>query len=228
MALNFLPSIIQRTFYYWDFGVSRPQFPTFILDMREPGKQFLAIQKGDQKAFETIFRDYYQELFFYACKFVGKSEQAEELVQDVFVHIWEKRSALNIRSSLKSYLYTAVRNRCLNHLKSQMARMEKDTDASLQHVRHTSPYSADLEVNRQELMRLIQQGIQQLPDRCRIIFKLSRDADMTYAEIATELGISKETVKSQIKVALERLRAHLGKYWELITWLGWMMIVGLN
>ena len=164
--------------------------------------------------FETLFKEQYQPLFFYAVKFVFRHDIAEELVQDVFVQLWENRKSLQIKTSIKSYLYTAVRNRCLNYLKSHWHRMVED-DAILE------GFSAEAQgaVDNESLKKLIQQGIQSLPEKCRIIFTLSRQAGLTYDEIAEELGLSKETVKSQIKIAIQKLRNHLGDRWETLIFI---------
>ena len=184
--------------------------------MEDLRNKFLAIKNGDQKALETVFRSFYQELFFFAHTFIGESEIAEEVVQDVFIQIWEKKESLEIQTSPKSYLYTAVRNRSINYLKSKLAKIRSETEVTLDMVIESNHDSADSKLSEKELIQLIQIGIYSLPEKCRIIFKLSRDSGMTYDEIANELGVSKETVKSQIKIALGKLRQFLGKHWDLV------------
>ncbi|MEZ4848512.1 MAG: RNA polymerase sigma-70 factor [Bacteroidia bacterium] len=193
--------------------------------MEELRNKFLAIKKGDQKALEAVFRSFYQELFFFAYQFIGESDIAEEVVQDVFIQIWEKKESLDIQTSPKSYLYTAVRNRSLNYLKSKLAKIRSETEVSLDLVSDSSSEPADQKLSEEELILLIQKGVQSLPEKCRIIFKLSRDSGMTYDEIANELGVTKETVKSQIKIALVKLRQFLGKYWDIVGLIiTWMLI----
>lgn len=170
------------------------------------------------KAFEELFRRHYEELFFYTCRYLWRREDAEEVVQDVFVHLWEKRREIQISSSVKAYLYAAVRNRAINHLKSRWAR---EVPLPLEAAAQLADKTAEQESGQQPLMSLLQQGIASLPEQCRIIFQLSRQAGLTYDEIAEELGISKETVKSQVKIALRKLRDFLGRRWETLFWLWW-------
>lgn len=170
------------------------------------------------KAFEELFRRHYEELFFYTCRYLWRREDAEEVVQDVFVHLWEKRREIQISSSVKAYLYAAVRNRAINHLKSRWAR---EVPLPLEAAAQLADKTAEQESGQQPLMSLLQQGIASLPEQCRIIFQLSRQAGLTYDEIAEELGISKETVKSQVKIALRKLRDFLGRRWETLLWLWW-------
>ncbi len=133
-------------------------------------------------------------------------------VEGMFTQIWEKRQELFITASPKSYLYAAVKNASLNYLKSQFVRhpllsQEKENQAPLV----TSP---DEQFTYQELEIIIGQGIDSLPEKCRIIFILSRHAGLTYDEIATQLGISPKTVKAQMGIALYKLRLYVDRYWD--------------
>ncbi len=181
--------------------------------MEEPEKLIKAIQLGDEKAFEKLFYEHYHKLYRFCRQYIFEKEIAEELVQDVFIYIWENRRSLIISRSLSAYLHTAVKNRALNYLKSKYARekpqpLEEGLITSLSETEESS-------LDQHQLHQLVQQGIQQLPERCRIIFTLSRQGGLTYDEIAEELSISKESVKSQIKIALQKLRAYLKEYWEI-------------
>ena len=174
--------------------------------------QFQKIQDGDIRAFERLFRDQYDALFRFAFRFVSQRETAEELVQDAFVALWEKRQSIQVTSSLSAYLFSSVRNRAFNHLKSHYHQRTQAFDPK--DLERLNPYSDSDLTDQAALIAVVQQGILSLPERCRIIFQLSRQAGLTYEEIAEELGISKETVKSQIKIALQKLRLFLGGYWD--------------
>ena len=172
------------------------------------------MKKIDAASFEVLFKEHYVSLFHFALKFVSRQDIAEEIVQTVFTNLWEKRHNLILKSSIKAYLFTAVRNQCLNHLNSQWHQATQGLQETLLiNIATPNPSEFDQEV----LHQLVQQGIEQLPEKCRIIFTLSRQAGLTYDEISTELSISKETVKSQIKIALKRLRQFLGQHWDLMA-----------
>ena len=174
---------------------------------------FYQIKEGDHKAFEEFFHAYYKPLFQLAYQYLKDTEDAEELVQDFFVNLWDKRKTLEI-TNLKGYCLIAIRNRALN-LKSRSDKMrpfmglEKLEDhIADQKIDTTVP----LEVK--ELSGLIQQAISQLPDRCREVFVLCREEMLTYDQVASRLGIGKETVKSQMKTALHRIKTFLSEHGE--------------
>ena len=150
----------------------------------------------------------------HAFKYVVDSATAEEVVQETFLAIWEKRQTLQIHSSAYGYLAKAVTNRCINYLKSSYNRTHELGDLP-ENAQPTINTTEDT-LNAWELEQLLAQAIQGLPQNCRIIFNLSRQAGLTYEEIAIELGVSKETVKSQIKIALKKLRAFLNDHWTNI------------
>ena len=172
--------------------------------MLEPSLE--RIKQGDTSAFESFFRKHYNEVFQNAFFLVGQKEVAEELTQDVFVKMWQKRTTINIRESARAYLKTAIKNTAINYLKSRLAQAERHLSLDYLAEEPFTPmeYSSDEALNQK-----IQQAIQQLPERCRIVFTLSRQAGMTYEEVASELGITKESVKTQIKIAFKKLREAL-------------------
>lgn len=170
---------------------------------------------GEVAAFEAIFWAYYKPLCRFALRYVPTGEIAEELVSDVLTRLWQDRHTLDVRFSLRAYLFAAVKNTCLNHLKSQFARhppASDDSPEALAAGAHAPAPHAALEYA--ELERLIEAGIGQLPPACRTIFSLSRKAGLSYEEIAGSLGISKKTVKAQMGIALRKLRRHLHRHWD--------------
>ena len=141
----------------------------------------------------------------FALRWMREAEAAEELVQDVFVKVWEKRSELALDESLKSYLFTAVRNRAFNYLRDQARKGQ--TDSIDENIDLEAPKGDPLEFA--DLQAIIQQGLDSLPPRCRAIFLLSREAEMSYKEIAAEMEVSIKTVEGQMSIALRKLRAFL-------------------
>lgn len=165
---------------------------------------FRQIRDGNEKAFETLFRHYYSPLCAFARKFIPDKDEAEEIVQNFFVSFWEKRDAADQIHSPKSYLFSSVRNHCLNHLKHHKIRAE--------HEEYVKFHSADGEnvveeyLAGKELRGRINEGIEALPDRCREVFHLSRHEGLKYSEIAQKMGISVKTVEVQMGKALKLLR----------------------
>jgi len=164
------------------------------------------IRTGNESVFKQLFQDYYRPLTVFALKYLADLESAKEIVQDLFVHLYENRRTLAITISLESYLYQSVRNRCLNHIKKQQGHQKH-----LKHFHNEQPSHEDMEaeINKNELEHRIFRIISDLPPQCRNIFTLSRVRGLKNNEIAEQLGISKRTVETQISNALKALRSKL-------------------
>lgn len=173
-----------------------------------------AIRQGNERIFEVIFRKYYQNLCNYANSMLKEIDEAEEVVQNLFSGIWEKRAELEINISLKSYLYRAVHNHCLNRIKHLKIREEYQQYANSYY--ESSYESVSQSVIKNELERKIEEAIDKLPEQCRLIFRLSRFEELKYHEIAEQLGISPKTVENQIGKALKILRVELAEYLPLV------------
>jgi len=168
------------------------------------------LRASDIAAFEMLFRTYYQSLCNYACTFVRDPEEAEEVVQNTFTNIWEKRDTLSIHTGVKPYLYAMVRNACLNQLKH--AKIKQQHAAMEIAVGERSVESVSRTVEASELEVRIQEAMSKLPEQCRLVFKLSRFEDLKYAEIAEQLNISIKTVENQMGKALRVMREQLKDY----------------
>ncbi len=172
------------------------------------------IKSGDKKAFEKLFLDYYQKLTVFAKKYVGDINIAKEIVQDFFVRLYETSDEIEIQISLKNFLYTSIKNRCLNHLKQVKLHAEHGEIIKTRHKAHEMDFSDTME--QTELEYRIWQEVSDLPDKCQRIFNLSRKEGLKNKEIADRLGISKRTVETQISKALKILRTNLGQYLKMI------------
>ena len=128
---------------------------------------------------------------------------AENLIQDVFVTVWEKRATLNPDRSIKSYLYTATKNRALKHLRHEEVKRKNKGKIDLYSV---APYTPEDLISHAETAASIGQAIETLPEKCRLIFKMNRFDHLTYAEIAEVLEVSVKTVEAQMGRALHALR----------------------
>lgn len=166
------------------------------------------LQTDGEKAIELIFRQYYQFLCLVVYKILPDQNLVEDLAQEVFYELWRKKDKIKVTTSLKAYLRRAAVNKTLNYIRDQ--KIKFDDEAKLQPIASSIKTSTRLE--SKELQGLIDQAINRLPERCRIVFALSRFEGFSYQEIAQELGISVKTVENQISKALRLLRAALDGY----------------
>lgn len=168
---------------------------------------FQRIKKGDEVAFSCLFDGYYSSLCFFAAKFLNDLDLARSLVQQLFVDLWLNREKVEIKQSVKSYLFQSVKNRCIDHLRKEKINIGMSAPAfELNQI----PFR-DL-VEEAELNERINASINKLPEKCREIFLLCRFEGLKYAEIAQKMNISVKTVEMQMGIALKRLRESLSDY----------------
>jgi RNA polymerase sigma-70 factor (family 1) len=170
------------------------------------------LRSGRESAYRQLFELYYQKLVVFAMKYLGDLEIARDLVQDLFLSIYESRRSISIQTSLKSYLYSAVKNRCLNHIKHKAVR-EKHTNTII-HSENGRDQDLEEKINATELEARIFEIVSQLPDKCRQIFIMSRVDGKRNREIADELKLSVRTVETQISKALKTLKDNLLLHWD--------------
>jgi RNA polymerase sigma-70 factor (ECF subfamily) len=171
------------------------------------------ISLGNLKAYEMLFRQYYQMLCGYSLKFVGDPDVAEEIVQDLFYTLWEKRMELQINTSVKSYLFSAVHNRCLKFIEHRNVE-QKYRSYYLQHESEIDSEPFD-SANVIEMQQIINKTLDSLPERCGRIFRLNRFEGLKYHEIANKLSISIKTVEANMGKALKILRKNLKDFVEV-------------
>lgn len=169
---------------------------------------FGKVKNGDLGAYELLFKKYYKELYRFAFNFIRDMTVAEEMAQEVFLYIWEKRKKIEIQTTLKTYLYSAIKNKCLNYIKLELPKQQAMSDVGDVMLAVTTEKRLE-DAENERLKNSIKQAIDQLPTKCRQIFMLSRNAGMTYEEIADELSLSKKTVENQMGIALKKLRDSL-------------------
>ncbi len=167
------------------------------------------LQTDADKAIDLIFRQHYKICHLSALRIVKDEHIAEDLVQEVFLELWRKRTKHQINTSLKAYLRRSAVNRSLNYIRDQKIKFD-DEDKVPQ---TTEDYSSALKMmETNELQGHIDRAIDTLPERCRVVFSLSRFEEMSYKEIAEKLDISIKTVENQISKALKILRNILGPH----------------
>ncbi len=169
-------------------------------------------RNDDVSAFEMLFRKYYSGLVNYACSFTKDFDAAEEIVQEFFYNYWKNRKEINIRLSVKSYLYRSVRNNALKYLESQAVR-RRYAERVIDEKKGSSVFE-NPGMEYSELNDLIEDTLNELPERCSQIFRMSRYDGLKYEEIASELSVSVKTVEANMGKALKLLRERLEKYYK--------------
>ena len=171
------------------------------------------LKTGDIDNFTEIFSIFYPSLYAFSRKYISDPDDAKDIIQNVFVNIWEKRNEIVIHTSLKSYLLKMVSNACLNEIKRRNVinnleatlriKLLEEENRRIVQERYTYEF-----LDSKKLTKL-KQAIEKLPDSCKEIFKMSRFQEMKNREIAEELNISVRTVETQIYRALKSLRSNL-------------------
>lgn len=186
--------------------------------MEYPDQKLIsAIQNGDLTAYEELYKKYYVYLCFVAEHITRNHADAEEIVSDVFVRLWNLREKSEIILHVKAYLIRAVHNASLNYIEHNAVMLkfsESLSSSDLKVLAWESDYPLG-HLYEKELQDILTNCINELPEACREIFLLSRDKDMKYSEISKKLDISVNTVKSQLKIALSRLRKVVRNYYAL-------------
>jgi len=175
--------------------------------MKSPGKNLLnTFNNGDRKTFELIFETYWDPLFLHALKKAGNAQEAEDLVQDVFLDLWNKRTQVSIDTNLEPYLYTAVKYKFY-----KAVRNNKIVIQSFDGHEMNMGYQED-EMDFEEMYEKIQITVEKLPAKCREVFKLSRYECLSSKEIAIKLGLSPQTVNNRISMSLSLIKKEVKEY----------------
>lgn len=164
------------------------------------------IRSGDEAAFSELVRTHWASLFDFTYHYTRSVPATEDILQDVFLNIWEGRAGWDLNRSVRAYLYGAVKNRAYNYLRSKKDTVEPEA------ARFEASDEADAELKMAELARDYRDAVSELPERRREVFRLSRLYGLSYEEIAQVLGISINTVRSQMSAALRHLRRKLADH----------------
>ncbi len=157
--------------------------------------------------FEKTFKEFYSPLCNFAYSFITDQDLCQDLVQDVFMKIWDKSP--EIKTSISSYLYQAVKNSCID----QMKKNYKQSILPIEEVEDPidSPYELNREKNIEALNKKIERAVNSLPPKCKEIFLMRRNLQLSYDEISIELNISKKTIENHMNSAIKKLRNQLNK-----------------
>ncbi len=170
------------------------------------------IRAGDEQVFEELFRTWYSELCLFANQYIGSADISRDIVQEVFIRIWDNRENFHIHSSVKAYLYRAVKNQAISHLRKS----KPSTDISEAYNTRSVIYEMDenLLLKDESLTNQIWKEVGKLPERKRTIFTLYRKHGLSYKEIAEVMGITRKTVENQMGRALFFLRESLQSVYQ--------------
>ncbi len=166
-----------------------------------------ALKHGDVEAFDKIFKKYCDKLFYFAEGILKSKSDAEEIIQQVFIKVWEKRSDINESLSFKSYLFTITHNTIISFFRKRASEQDylNNLKANFQFNQATTDHL--LEFN--ELNELVDAAISKLPPKRKLVYELSRKKGLSNQEIAKQLNVSKNTVENQLTQALKFLREQL-------------------
>ncbi|GAB3641085.1 RNA polymerase sigma-70 factor [Spirosoma arcticum] len=164
--------------------------------------------QDDQRAFRWLFERFYPELMRFAVFYVKSREAAEEVVQDVFLKIWQLRTTLLAILNFRAYLFTTTRNHCLNYLQKNKSVFIHVDDPSVPDTAGDDD-NPQQQLEFRETQRSVEAAVEALPPQCRLIFQLVKEQGFSYREVAELLSLSPRTVETQISIALRKLAAAL-------------------
>lgn len=177
----------------------------------EDDKQLVSLlKKTEVKAFDILFHKYSQRLYHFSFSLLKNEEDAKEIVQETFLRIWNRRLEVDSGKSFKSYLFTISYHLIIDQLRLRLK--DQEYRNFLQDYFKISNFSVDSKIDYEELTQKIDQVIEELPEKRKRIYKLSREEGMSNNEIAEKLGISTKTVENQITLSLRYLKLRLGKH----------------
>ena len=175
---------------------------------------FQRMADGDHHALRFFFDKYYVDLCNYVNLYIRNKSVSEDIIQDIFIYFWEKKGTINLNSSVKSYLLTAARNKFLNHIRSEKSHQTINQEVILNSETIVNPNYNLLDINRIE--GFISESIDKLPPRCREVYLLHKQENLSYKEIALRMEISEKTVENQMTIAIRKLREQLTPYYDEI------------
>lgn len=172
------------------------------------------VKQGDESAFRVLFNSYSSKLFYFSLKFLKEKEASQEIVQEVFLNLWINRAKLDAQYPIAPYLYILTRRLTLNSLR-QIANSKSAKERMWLSVQKTSNETEE-QVLLEDLERFTEQILVKLPKQQQLIYRMSRNQELSYDEIAEELNISRNTVKNHLVAALKTLRTQLQKAFSML------------
>ncbi len=175
--------------------------------------------------FENFYITWYSRVKYFARDYVLSEEEAENIAQDVFLEFYQKRDSLDFHINIIAYLFTSVKNKCIDYLRRKLleqeaaAKMQEEFDLSFR-MKFDSLEAFNLEgLSEDNIKNIIEKALESLPERCREIFVMSKIEGKKQKEIAEELGVSVKTIECQMTIAYKKLREELKNYLPLLLFL---------
>lgn len=168
------------------------------------------LQAGEESVFEVLYDQYFSALYVHAYNKLRDREVAKDIVQDLFVTLWEKRASIPINKSISSYLYISVRNRTLDYIAKERSK-EKYLDTLVDFIEAKHSFT-DHRVREKMLEEQIESVLDSLPPRLKEVFQLSRKQHLTHRQISEKLNLSEQSVRSYVKDALKVFRTKFGSF----------------
>jgi len=186
------------------------------------GELIVKLKAGDVAIFEILYKEMQPRLYAFARKFTSDSDSARDMVQEVFIDLWDRIAELQINTSVKSYLFSMVHNKCLNLIRSQKVHHKYTSYTEIKLKESELFYfeaneSVHSSIFMQDIQEILDKKIEELPEGCREVFKLSRLDGLENKQIAEKLELSVRTVENQIYRALKVLKESLSDYLMIIT-----------
>ena len=172
------------------------------------------LNESDHAAFTEIYNRFFGVLYVFAFRRMNDEDDAREVIQELFAHIWIKREKLQLSGLLSAYLYSALRNRMLNFIKRDDTQ-KKYLHLLKDYVSHEENIMSDYLIREKQLAAIIEKEINALPKKMRSVFLMSREGNLSYSEISKQLDLNKQTVRSHAKHALKILRLKLDTFLSL-------------
>lgn len=179
------------------------------------------LKASDEHALTQLYKAHWQPLFLSAYHILKDKKACEDIVQEIFLQLWLRRQTLDVRESLKTYLSTAVRYQVFHHIRKASKKMVVQVSEEVLQAE-----SSDKDLLRKDLYGQVHKVVEELPERCRLIYHLSREEQLTHKEIAHRLNISIKTVENQLTIALRRVRHYLEEYSMMLV-IGIVLFTGL-
>lgn len=173
---------------------------------------WLLVKQGDNLAFEEFYNRYWEKLYAQCYWHLMDQEDAKDIVQELFVHLWDKRSQIRIEETMGGYLKVAIRNRIFNHIRAAITKRSHLNTAGKDY--DNVVYATEDKNKEWELNRLYQEEIQKLPSKMKQVFILNKEGGFSIAEVAERCSVSEQTVKNQLTTAVRRIRAGLEHYYR--------------